>query len=72
MGGTPDLTEVPVHDLLEEVQRRMLCSLKPQKRVILIGKQFCMCAKRFRNRAFRLSSEGNPFDANVALAPLNQ
>ena len=35
----PDLTEVPVQDLLEEVQRRMLCALKPQKRVILIGGQ---------------------------------
>jgi hypothetical protein len=35
----PDLTEVPVEDLLAEVQRRMLCALKPQKRVILIGKQ---------------------------------
>lgn len=35
----PDLTEVPVEDLLEEVQRRMLCALKPQKRVILIGEQ---------------------------------
>jgi hypothetical protein len=35
----PDLTEVPVQDLLEEVQRRMLCALKPQKRVILIGEQ---------------------------------
>jgi len=30
-----------VHDLLEEVQRRMLCSLKPQKRVILIGPPGC-------------------------------
>lgn len=35
--GSPDLTEVPVEDLLGEVQRRMLCALKPQKRVILIG-----------------------------------
>ncbi len=40
MGGTPDLTEVAVNDLLEEVQRRMLCALKPQKRVILIGEHY--------------------------------
>ena len=35
--GERDLTDVDVYDLLDEVQRRMLCSLKPQKRVILIG-----------------------------------
>lgn len=28
-------------DLLGEVQRRMMCALKPQKRVILIGEQSC-------------------------------
>ena len=35
----PDLTDVPVEDLMAEVQRRMMCATKPQKRVILIGKQ---------------------------------
>lgn len=40
MGGSPDLTEVPVDDLLGEVQRRMLCALKPHKRLILIGTLF--------------------------------
>lgn len=28
-------------DLLGKVQRRMMCALKPQKRVILIGEQSC-------------------------------
>jgi adenylate kinase len=37
----PDLTDVPVEDLMAEVQRRMMCATKPQKRVILIGPPGC-------------------------------
>ena len=32
-----DLSEVSVDDLLAEVQRRLDCQLKPEKRLILIG-----------------------------------
>lgn len=41
MGGSTDLTDVAVEDLLHEVQRRMLCALKPHKRLILIGPPGC-------------------------------
>ena len=38
MGGDRvDLSEVSVDDLLAEVQRRLDCQLKPEKRLILIG-----------------------------------
>lgn len=36
-----DLTEVSVEELLQEVQRRMECALKPDKRIILIGPPGC-------------------------------
>lgn len=32
-----DLSEVSTEDLVAEVKRRIECSLKPEKRVILIG-----------------------------------
>jgi hypothetical protein len=32
-----DLTEVPVEALMAEVQRRLECQLKPEKRLILVG-----------------------------------
>lgn len=32
-----DLSEVSVDELLAEVQRRLECQTKPEKRVILIG-----------------------------------
>lgn len=35
-----DLYEVPTDDLLAEVQRRMHCFDKPEKRVIMVGKTF--------------------------------
>ena len=35
--GRTDLSEVSVDDLLAEVQRRLACQSKPEKRVILIG-----------------------------------
>ena len=37
MGGSVDLSEVPVDALVKEVQRRMECANKPEKRIILIG-----------------------------------
>jgi hypothetical protein len=37
-----DLSEVDITDLLHEVQRRIECQTKPEKKVILIG----MCAER--------------------------
>ena len=35
--GRTDLSEVSVDELLAEVQRRLVCQTKPEKRVILIG-----------------------------------
>ena len=35
--GQTDLSEVSVDELLAEVQRRLACQTKPEKRVILIG-----------------------------------
>ena len=32
-----DLVDVPTEKLMEEVQRRLNCQSKPQKRVILVG-----------------------------------
>lgn len=40
MGGV-DLTEVPVETLMAEVQRRLDCQLKPEKRIILVGPPGC-------------------------------
>eukprot|EP00192_Tetraselmis_astigmatica_P018440 CAMPEP_0117682898 /NCGR_PEP_ID=MMETSP0804-20121206/20000_1 /TAXON_ID=1074897 /ORGANISM="Tetraselmis astigmatica, Strain CCMP880" /LENGTH=226 /DNA_ID=CAMNT_0005493231 /DNA_START=88 /DNA_END=764 /DNA_ORIENTATION=+ len=40
MGGV-DLTEVPVEALMAEVQRRLDCQLKAEKRVILVGPPGC-------------------------------
>merc|ERR1719263_2629660 len=36
MGG-PDLSEVPVGELMAEVRRRLECQDKPEKRLILVG-----------------------------------
>eukprot|EP00873_Tetraselmis_striata_P011650 jgi/Tetstr1/431914/TSEL_021403.t1 len=36
-----DLTEVPVETLMAEVQRRLDCQLKPEKRIILVGPPGC-------------------------------
>lgn len=46
-----DLNDVPTDDLLSEVQRRMHCFDKPEKRVIMVGKVHqvihgCMSAAR--------------------------
>jgi adenylate kinase len=35
--GNVDLSEVPVDALMKEVQRRMECASKPEKRIILVG-----------------------------------
>ena len=37
-----DLVDVPTDDLLAEVQRRMHCMDKPEKRVIMIGEIACL------------------------------
>ncbi len=34
-----DLTEVPVDELLKEVSRRLECTKKPERRMILIGEE---------------------------------
>lgn len=39
-----DLSECSVGELMEEVQRRLDCQSKPEKRVILIGACFSYCA----------------------------
>lgn len=37
-----DLSEASVEDLMAEVQRRLECQSKPEKRVILVGmRRFC-------------------------------
>eukprot|EP00798_Chlamydomonas_sp_ICE-L_P024225 gene24225-9824_t len=36
-----DLTDVPIDDLLKEVSRRLECSKKPERRLILIGPPGC-------------------------------
>ena len=37
MGGV-DLSEVSIGDLMVEVERRLRCQEKPEKRVVLVGK----------------------------------
>lgn len=32
-----DLSDIDTHDLVSEVERRLACATKPEKRVILIG-----------------------------------
>ncbi|GIL72132.1 hypothetical protein Vretimale_456 [Volvox reticuliferus] len=36
-----DLSEVPTHELMKEIQHRLDCANKPEKRVILIGPPGC-------------------------------
>ena len=40
-----DLSEIPVEELVHEVQRRLECLSKPEKRLILIG-EACRCGPR--------------------------
>ena len=40
-----DLSEIPVEELVHEVQRRLECLSKPEKRLILIG-EACTCGPR--------------------------
>ena len=42
----PDITDVPTPLLVAEVQRRMDCALKPEKRILLIG---APCRSRCRS-----------------------
>jgi len=37
MGGV-DLSEISIGDLMAEVERRLRCQEKPEKRVVLVGK----------------------------------
>ena len=36
-----DLSEIPTEELVHEVQRRLECLSKPEKRLILIGARAC-------------------------------
>ena len=41
-----DLAEIPTEDLMKEVQRRLQCQQKPEKRLILVGKNQHLLKKR--------------------------
>ncbi|GAQ87742.1 Adenylate kinase [Klebsormidium nitens] len=41
MASAPDLADVPADTLFKEVLRRLKCSVKPEKRIILVGPPGC-------------------------------
>lgn len=53
MAGPVDLSEVPVDALVKEVQRRMECATKPEKRIILIGAPLPRWSRRQLSRSSR-------------------
>jgi hypothetical protein len=40
MASAPDLSDVPADTLFKEVLRRLKCSVKPEKRIILVGEMY--------------------------------
>lgn len=45
--ASANLEDVPSVDLMTELLRRMKCSTKPDKRLILVGNIFFQCFKHF-------------------------
>jgi hypothetical protein len=41
-----DLSDVPSGALMRELQRRMDCAIKPEKRIILVGESHTCCKKK--------------------------
>jgi hypothetical protein len=73
MGGQ-DLSEIPTEQLVHEVQRRLECLNKPEKRLILIGElqeaSFCSCDMRRRQHC-AWGAHGPPFTwERCAVLPL--
>ena len=57
-----ELAEVSTEDLMKEVQRRLECQKKPEKRLILVGECFLRHA-RARDPAVPRESNGDPASA---------
>lgn len=50
MASASDLSDVPADTLFKEVLRRLKCSVKPEKRIILVGEMYY----QFFNRRARV------------------
>ena len=51
-----DLLDVPTEELLKEVQRRLECQTKPEKRLILVGQQHISSACMFAMEVTRCNA----------------
>ena len=71
-----DLAEIPTEDLMKEVQRRLQCQQKPEKRLILVGKNQHLLKKREtrderREREMRLLAQARMEAAKEVMARLD-